>query len=98
MNHYLDSMQALFDEEKEKHGDRAIIELPYEDEFENYIELSLMDSQAIETQFEIRNLFKDLFETYKTVIEVVRMNNKLEDFMSVVCERLFNFLVKYERK
>jgi hypothetical protein len=37
-------MQALFDEEKEKHGDRAIIELPYEDEFENYIELSLMDS------------------------------------------------------
>jgi hypothetical protein len=55
-------------------------------------------NKAIETQFEIRNLFKALFETYKTVIEVVRMNNKLEDFMSVVCERLFNFLVKYERK
>lgn len=26
------------------------------------------------------------------------MNNKLEDFMSVICDKLFEFCVKYNRK
>lgn len=37
-------------------------------------------------------------EAFKTVTEVVRTNNKLEDYLPVICSRMFAFLVKFERK
>ena len=47
---------------------------------------------------ELRLAFRTLLEAYKAVIEVVRMNNKLEDFMMTICEKLFEFCVTYKRK
>lgn len=44
-------------------------------------------------RIELRLAFRTLLEAYKSVIEVVRMNNKLEDFMLSVCEKLFDFCV-----
>jgi translation initiation factor 3 subunit A len=39
-----------------------------------------------------------ILDAYKGIIETIRMNNKLEDFMVTICERLFDFCVKYKRK
>jgi len=74
------------------------VNLPYEDEYENLIELSVNFTEEQETKMELRLAFRTLLEAYKAVIEVVRMNNKLEDFMLSVCEKLFEFCVQYKRK
>merc|ERR1711871_1362307 len=39
-----------------------------------------------------------LHDAYRTVLDIVRNNNKLEKLYHDTCERAFNFCVKYERK
>ena len=48
--------------------------------------------------FKLRYAFKIYIEAFKTIIEVVRTNNKLEEYMPSICAKMFAFLVKFNRK
>lgn len=48
--------------------------------------------------FELRNAFRIYIEAFKAIIEVVRTNNKLEDYLPSICGKMFEFLIRFDRK
>jgi hypothetical protein len=46
----------------------------------------------------VRNAWRTLWETYKTILETISKNKKLEDLYASVCHKSFEFCKRYKRK
>lgn len=96
---YRDKMEALFQEKLSKYNEGKLIEMEdidNEDSPENLFLMSIDLKGKCERE-EIRSHMKNLWDAYKTIIEIVRTNNKLEDLLMTTSEKIFAFCEKFRR-
>lgn len=99
LNYYRDKMEALFQEKLSKYSEKKLIEIEdidNEDSPENLFLISIDPKSKCERE-EIKTFMKSLWDAYKTIIEIVRTNNKLEDILMSTSEKIFLFCEKFKR-
>lgn len=98
--YYRDKMEALFNEKLSRYSEGKLIEtedIDNEDSPESLFLLSI-DLKSKSERDEIKSFMKNLWDAYKTIIEIVRTNNKLEEILMSTAEKIFAFCEKFKRK
>ncbi len=59
---------------------------------------SFFNLKSKEEKQYLKSLLKALEDTYKNIIEIVKINKLLEDLLLTTCEKMFEFYEKYNLK
>jgi len=98
--YYRDRMESLFYEKLARFSEGKLIEMEdidNEDSPENLF-LTSIDLKSKCEREEIKSFMKNLWDSYKIIIEIVRTNNKLEEILTTTSDKIFAFCQKFKRK
>lgn len=96
MEHFRDAIEGIFQKFIAAVPAQLIetVDIDNDDDLVIYCQ----DSTAITQEIELKNQIRQLIETYKIILENVRLNNKLEPIFVSTVEKWVGFCIKYKRK
>ena len=57
-----------------------------------------LDTRQKSQREELKSVLRNLLDTYKNIIDIVRRNKKLEDLLVSTSEKAYDFCLKYKRR
>jgi len=100
LEHYRDTkLENILDEDISKEDINIIRALPNIENEEPSTEIIMqsMHTDVVKREMEIRNKLRIVWEGYKSIVETVRVNQKLEDVYMTTLTRVFDFVDRYNR-